>query len=227
MKSRKPDGEPDLLRAQSSQVLNLRHPLLRLSEKMDWTRLEAEIDGQYRPGPGQPPLPTRLMAGLHYLKHVFDLGGERLAALWLENPYWQCFCGHECLQHELPLHPTSLVRWRERMGDRLESMLEHSLHVARQMRRAARGWMKRRAAVEPTIGRLKSDRRLSRNRLKGSQGDQADVVLAAAGCDFAELLAGSSRAWRKSGEFSCPAPRITFCAGLAVLRHERETILQG
>lgn len=132
MKPRKPNNEPDLFRAQLSQILNLRHPLLRLSEKMDWARLEAAIDVQYRPGPGQPPLPTRLMAGLHYLKYAFDLSDERLVARWLENPYWQYFCGYEYLQHELPLHPTSLVRWRERMGDRLESLLEHSLHVARQ-----------------------------------------------------------------------------------------------
>ncbi len=70
--------------------------------------------------------------GLHYLKYAFDESDESVVARWLENPYWQYFCGYEFLQHELPLHPTSLVRWRERMGDRLESLLEHSLHVARQ-----------------------------------------------------------------------------------------------
>ncbi len=132
MMPKKPDNAPDLFRAQLSQLLNLRHPLVRLSEKMDWARLEAEIDVQYSPGPGQPPLPTRLMVGLHYLKYAFDESDESVVARWLENPYWQYFCGYEYLQHELPLHPTSLVRWRERMGDRLEMLLEHSLHVAKQ-----------------------------------------------------------------------------------------------
>ena len=421
---KKPDNAPDLFRAQLSQLLNLRHPLVRLSEKMDWARLEAGIDVQYSPGSGQPPLPTRLMVGLHYLKYAFDESDESVVARWLENPYWQYFCGYEYLQHELPLHPTSLVRWRERMGDRLEMLLEHSLHVAkqegllkvrelervnvdttvqekavafptdarlyqkmrvalvraaqdsgialrqsyrrvgkvalvmqgryaraRQLRRsaretrqlktwlgrvvrdverkrpegeplllallekarrllaqerhdsgklysvhapeveciakgkahkryefgckasfattskgnwlvaadslpgnpydghtlpgalaqverltgrrpkhaycdlgyrghgvedgtqvrlvgkipkkatrAARKWMKRRASIEPTIGHLKSDHRLSRNHLKGRQGDRANVMLAAAGYNFAKLLAGFSRAWRKFRE---------------------------
>ena len=46
--------------------------------------------------------------------------------------------------------------------------------------RAARKWMKRRASIEPTIGHLKSDHRLSRNHLKGEAGDHANVALAAA-----------------------------------------------
>lgn len=132
MMPKKPDNAPDLFRAQLSQILNLDHPLIRLSGKMDWAGLEAEIDLQYSPGPGQPPLPTRLMVGLHYLKYAFNESDESVVARWLENPYWQYFCGYEFLQHELPLHPTSLVRWRERMGDRLELLLEHSLQVARQ-----------------------------------------------------------------------------------------------
>ncbi len=67
--------------------------------------------------------------------------------------------------------------------------------------RMARKWMKRRAVIEPTIGHLKSDHRLHRNRLKGRSGDRANAVLAAAGHDFAKLLAGFSRAWRKFREF--------------------------
>jgi IS5 family transposase len=31
--------------------------------------------------------------------------------------------------------------------------------------------MKRRAAIEPTIGHLKAEHRLERNRLKGTQGN--------------------------------------------------------
>ncbi|MBS4166255.1 hypothetical protein NEOC65_001340 [Neochlamydia sp. AcF65] len=28
---------------------------------------------------------------------------------WVENPYWQYFCGHELWHHALPIHPTSLI----------------------------------------------------------------------------------------------------------------------
>ena len=49
-------------------------------------------------------------------------------------------------------------------------------------------WMKRRAAVEPGIGHLKSEHRMDRNRLRGKQGDQINAILSAAGMNFSKLL---------------------------------------
>lgn len=132
MKPQKPDNSADLFRAQLSQMLNMSHPLVRLSEKMDWAKLEADIDVIYTASAGQPPLPTRLLAGLHYLKYTFNESDESVVARWVENPYWQYFCGFEYLQHKLPLHPTSLVRWRQRVGDKLEALLSHTVEVALQ-----------------------------------------------------------------------------------------------
>jgi IS5 family transposase len=48
--------------------------------------------------------------------------------------------------------------------------------------------MKRRAAVEPTIGHLKSDYRLERNRLKGTLGDKLNALFSAAAMNFKKLL---------------------------------------
>ena len=39
-----------------------------------------------------------------------------MVATWLENPYWQFFCGETYLQTELPIDPSSLTRWRKRIG---------------------------------------------------------------------------------------------------------------
>jgi hypothetical protein len=55
--------------------------------------------------PGQPPLPTRLMAGLAILKHTYDLSDEALCDRWVENPYFQYFCGEEFFQHALVIRP--------------------------------------------------------------------------------------------------------------------------
>lgn len=141
MKPQKPDNSADLFRAQLSQMLNMSHPLVRLSEKMDWAKLEADIDVIYTASAGQPPLPTRLLAGLHYLKYTFNESDESVVARWVENPYWQYFCGFEYLQHKLPLHPTSLVRWRQRVGDKLEALLSHTVEVALQIKAmSAREW---------------------------------------------------------------------------------------
>lgn len=64
-----------------------------------------------------PPLPTRLMAGLAILKHTYDLSDEVLCERWVENPYYQFFCGEEFFQHRLVFDRSSLTRWRNRMGE--------------------------------------------------------------------------------------------------------------
>jgi len=67
-----------------------------------------------------------------------------------------------------------------------------TVHVVRTIpkraTRAVRRMLKRRAAVEPTIGHLKSDNRLSRNHLTGKTGDQINTLLAAAGYNLRKLL---------------------------------------
>src|SRR5690349_4395402 len=54
---------------------------------------EARFGAVYSDKPGQPPLPTRLMAGLSILKHTHNLSDEELCARYLENTYYQLFCG--------------------------------------------------------------------------------------------------------------------------------------
>lgn len=51
-----------------------------------------------------------------------------------------------------------------------------------------RNGFKRRAAIEPKIGHLKQDHRLGRNFYKGIQGDNINVMLAAAGMNFKRML---------------------------------------
>ena len=61
--------------------------------------------------------------------------------------------------------------------------------IPKRATKSLRKWMKRRAAVEPIIGHLKSDYRLNRNYLKGQAGDRANIILAAAAYNMAKLLA--------------------------------------
>ena len=71
------------------------------------------------------------MAGLAILKHLHDLSDEVLCERWLENPYFQLFCGEEFFRHTLPFDRSSLTRWRQRMGEeRLIALLQESLAVA-------------------------------------------------------------------------------------------------
>jgi len=130
-KERHESGQTDLFRARLDQVVDPGHALVRLAQTIDWAFLEARFGEVYDEDPGRPPLPTRLMAGLSILKHLHDLSDEALCARWLENPYFQLFCGEAFFQHRLPFERSSLTRWRQRMGpERLVALLQESLRVA-------------------------------------------------------------------------------------------------
>jgi transposase, IS5 family len=130
-RERRETGEQDLFRSRLDQIIDIKHALVKLARTIDWRFLESRFGEVYRDGPGQPPLPTRLMAGLSILKHTYDLSDEAVCDRWVENPYYQYFCGEEFFQHELPLERTSLTRWRQRMGEeRLQALLQESLAVA-------------------------------------------------------------------------------------------------
>lgn len=128
-KSRPPQCE--LFGAQLSELLNPEHPLYVLAERMDWHEFDSAIDACYAEELGRPGVNTRLMIGLLYLKHAFDESDESVVARWVENPYWQFFCGCQYMQHELPIDPSSLSRWRKRVGaERLEKLLEATIQAA-------------------------------------------------------------------------------------------------
>ena len=120
-----------MFRSRLDQIINMTHELVRLAQTIDWAHLEGGFGEVYSDGPGMPPLPTRLMAGLAILKHSFDLSDEELCARWVENPYFQYLCGEEFFCHELPFDRSSMTRWRQRMGEeRIAALPQESLSVA-------------------------------------------------------------------------------------------------
>jgi IS5 family transposase len=148
-KSRPPQCE--LLGAHLSELLNREHPLYVLAERIDWSQFDAAIDSCYADELGRPGVNTRLMVGLLYLKHAFDESDESVVARWVENPYWQFFCGLCYMQHELPIDPSSLSRWRKRVGaERLEKLLEATIHTALAMK-AVRSQELQKVNVDTTV----------------------------------------------------------------------------
>jgi transposase, IS5 family len=121
-------GQDDLFRAGLSQIINLDHPLAKLANSIKWNDLEHPLADLYRPGPGQPPLPIRLMIGLSLLQSTMKHSDVQLCERWIENPYYQYFCGEEFFQHRLPFDRTSLTRWRQRVGkERLQTLVQQAL----------------------------------------------------------------------------------------------------
>jgi IS5 family transposase len=133
-KERRESGEQDLFRSRLDQIIDLEHALVKLAKAIDWGFLEEKFGAAYSDKSGQPPLPTRLMAGLAILKHTYDLSDEVLCERWVENPYYQYFCGEEFFQHRLVFDRSSLTRWRQRMGEeRALALLQESLAAAARM----------------------------------------------------------------------------------------------
>ena len=131
----KPRPQPrdafELFQSHFDQLLNPGHELIVLANKIDWSGLEAGFIDTYCPDNGAPAKAIRLMVGLHYLKYTFNESDESVVDRWVENPYWQYFCGYTHMQHECPIHPTSMTKWRNRVGaERLESLITETIALA-------------------------------------------------------------------------------------------------
>ncbi len=111
-----PRDEFELFQAHFDQLLNPGHELILLANQIDWPGLDAAFADCYRPAIGAPAKAIRLMVGLHYLKYAFNESDESVLDRWVENPYWQCFCGCTHLQHQVPIDPSSMSRWPKRVA---------------------------------------------------------------------------------------------------------------
>jgi len=129
------ENQENLFKSRLDQILNNKHPLFVLAKQIDWDFFDKEFGEFYCEDNGRPALPIRLMVGIHYLKSAYDLSDERVVATFLENPYHQYFLGFEYFQHNVPLDPTSLVKWRHRIGSgAMEMLLRELLETAQRMK---------------------------------------------------------------------------------------------
>jgi IS5 family transposase len=123
----------ELLRSRLDGQIDLRHPLAKLAQRMPWADLEEALSMTLPPTPvagGHPALPVRLMAGQLCLKHAHNLSDEDTCRRWLENPYWRFFTDDVFFQTTLPCDPSSLVRWRQRLGEAgMEELLAQTIQT--------------------------------------------------------------------------------------------------
>lgn len=116
------------------ELLDHSHNLYRLANIINWTYLEQTIGKTYAEGPGRPETSVRLIVGLHYLKYLENKSDEEIVKGFVQNPYWQYFCGCEYFEHKIPIHPTTLVKWRKKIGiEKLEKLLEETINIAKRV----------------------------------------------------------------------------------------------
>lgn len=136
----------ELFRPRLDEQINMKHPLVQLVGLIDWAEIERTFAVSFTSGRGRPALAPRLVAGLLYLQHTFDASDEAVVNTWVENPYWQFLCGETYLQTELPIDPSSLTRWRKRVGEEGVEML-----LAARIDAARRGGVIKKASVQQVI----------------------------------------------------------------------------
>ena len=107
----------ELFRLELTLIIDPGHGLVKLSQTVNWDHLEEVFGTTYCPDNGRPAVSTRLMVALHYLKYTFNLSDEDVVAGWVENPYWQYLSGMKFFEHVVPIHPSSMTRWRNRIGE--------------------------------------------------------------------------------------------------------------
>lgn len=147
----------DFFRSRLDQMIDLRHPLAVLANRMPWQEIEASIAHRFARqaragkkieqvdlfGPssavlgagvskaGRPRLALRLMVSLLYLKHAFNESDEGVVQRWGETPTWQYFSGCEYFEHRWPCDASLLVRFRRALGEEgVEELLAQTINVA-------------------------------------------------------------------------------------------------
>ena len=100
----------DLFRAELRSIIDVQHELCQLALLLEWSKLDEALGESFCASTGRPAIRTRLMAGLMMLKEINDLSDEEVVKNWIENPYWQFFCGERYFQHDLPIDPSSMTK---------------------------------------------------------------------------------------------------------------------
>jgi len=130
MKGKSPNQNQLSLVDQSlPRQLNPKHPLYRLAKAIPWDELEQELAPLYS-HTGRKAHPVRLMVGLLILKQLRNLSDEAVVEQWVESGYFQYFCGEAYFQWNFPCHPTDLVLFRKRIGEKgIERILQISIEL--------------------------------------------------------------------------------------------------
>lgn len=109
--------------------INTKHELVILAHKLDWKEIENYFTKYYSQS-GRPSVPIRTMVGAILLKQIYDQSDENFVNRWIENPYWQYFCGEVVFQKNKPFDPTEFTHFRNRIGkEGAEELLRISMHL--------------------------------------------------------------------------------------------------
>lgn len=123
-------GQHDMFLERLDRMINMSHRLVTLAKIIRWDCLESAVSKYYCLNNGRPGGSIRLMMGLLILKDIEGQSDESVCERWVENPYWQYFCGEEFFKHQFPVTPESLSYFRKRIGEEgMECILAETIRL--------------------------------------------------------------------------------------------------
>ena len=141
-KQQKKADHDDLFRSRLDQIINMKHALVVLADKIGWAWLDEQI-AAYFSEHGRPAEPVRFMVRpsarqrferkaerMFILKHTHGLSDEQVWDRWVESPCFQYFTGEEFFRRELSHQRSGMSHWRGRIGESLDLLLQESLRIA-------------------------------------------------------------------------------------------------
>jgi transposase, IS5 family len=131
MRPRNEQKTLEIFKVRLEEIINKAHPLVKLSSQVNWKELEEKLSVKYKEKMGAPGKEIRLMVGLQYLKYMYNESDEMIVQKFVENPYYQYFCGNEYFEHSLPIDPSSMTRFRKRIGqETIEELFKETIRSA-------------------------------------------------------------------------------------------------
>lgn len=123
--------QANLFKVLLRDIVYPQHELILLRDAIDWGRFEKVLEPVYCQNNGRPSIPVRTMVGLMMLRTMYGLSDQEVLDGWVENPYWQSFCGGTFFEHEPPTDQSIMSRWRSRVGETgVTEMLKESVAAA-------------------------------------------------------------------------------------------------
>ena len=145
------DRQNDLFRGKLCRIVDPNHGLIKLAHVVEWDRLDEFFGSTYCFDTGRPAVSARLMVALHYLKYTYNLSDEDIVEGWVENPYWQCFSGMKFYERVAHIDPSSMTRWRKRIGEAgAEELLKETIHAGLK-KKAVKPHQLKRVNVDTTV----------------------------------------------------------------------------
>lgn len=188
-------------------MIDARHELVKLATLIDWDFFEREWVSFFPSHQGRPATSPRLVAGLMYLQHAFKLSDEAIVARWIENPYYQHFTGETFFQHRPAIDPSSLTRWRKRIGEEgVEWLLTKTSKAARASGAVTDKSLKR-IAVDTTVME-KNIAHPTDARLYERARALMVSLAKEAGIELRQSYARRAPAGRRPGRALCPCPAV-------------------